>query len=146
MPTVHDLLSTKSFRKVVTISPAASVLDAVETMNGRKIGALMVTEQDRIVGIFTERDVLQRVIGEMRRPSATTVAEVMSRNVVCVPPDTDLDEVSQLMTERRIRHVPVCDRDGNLLGMISIGDVNAAHATHRDAALSYLNDYVYGRV
>ena len=107
---------------------------------------MLVTEEGRVAGIFTERDVLQRVIGEMRRPSATAVSEVMSAKVVCVSPDTDLDEVSALMKDRRIRHVPVCDSDGNLLGMISIGDVNAVHASHRDAALNYLNDYVYGRV
>lgn len=146
MPTVHDLLASKGSTHVYTISPGASVLDAVEAMNSRKIGALMVTEQGKVVGIFTERDVLRRVIGEMRRPSATAVSEVMSRNVVCVPPDTDLDEVSQLMKDRRIRHVPVCDREDNLVGMISIGDVNAAYASHREAALNYLNDYVYGRV
>ena len=146
MPTVQDLLASKGSPKVHTISPGATVLDAVEAMNSRKIGALLVTEEGRVAGIFTERDVLQRVIGEMRRPSATPVSEVMSAKVVCVGPDTDLDEVSTLMKDRRIRHVPVCDSDGNLLGMISIGDVNAVHASHRDAALNYLNDYVYGRV
>jgi len=146
MPTVQDLLASKGYPKVHTIAPGASVLDAVEAMNSRKIGALLVTEEGRVSGIFTERDVLQRVIGEMRKPSATAVSEVMSAKVVCVQPDTDLDEVSTLMKDRRIRHVPVCDTDGKLMGMVSIGDVNAVHASHQQAALSYLNDYVYGRV
>ena len=146
MPTVHDLLVSKGSPKVHTIAPGATVLDAVEAMNSRKIGALLVMEEGRVMGIFTERDVLQRVIGQMLRPSATPVSEVMSANVVCVEPHTDLDEVSTIMKDRRIRHVPVCDGQGNLLGMISIGDVNAVHASHREAALNYLNDYVYGRV
>ena len=145
MPTVHDILSSKDSNSVHTIAPTASVLDAVEAMNNRRIGALLVTEEGQLAGIFTERDVLQRVIGAMRRPSSTTINEVMSREVVSVGPDTDLDEVSSLMKERRIRHVPVRDDTGRILGMISIGDINALHSTHRDAALTYLNDYVYGR-
>jgi CBS domain-containing protein len=145
MPTVHDILSSKDSNCIHTIAPTASVLDAVEAMNSSRIGALLVTEDGQLAGIFTERDVLQRVIGAMRRPSSTTINEVMSRDVVSVTPDTDLDEVSTLMKERRIRHVPVRNDAGALIGMISIGDINAIHATHRDAALTYLNDYVYGR-
>ena len=145
MPTVHDILSSKDSNCVHTIAPSASVLDAVEAMNNRRIGALLVTEDGQLAGIFTERDVLQRVIGAMRRPSTTTINEVMSREVVSVTPDTDLDEVSALMKDRRIRHVPVRDDAGALLGMISIGDINAVYASHRDAALTYLNDYVFGR-
>ena len=146
MPTVHDLLSSKPSNRVYTISPAASVLDAVEKMNELKIGALVVMEDGQVLGIFTERDVLHRVVGEMRRPATTTLNDVMTREVVCVEPNTDLDEVSTIMKDRRIRHVPVCDRDLGLMGMISIGDINAYHASHREATLHYLNEYIYGRV
>src|SRR5579864_6999633 len=145
MAFVQDLLTSKGSSQLFTINPAASVLDAVEEMNSRKIGALIVMEDDQVVGIFTERDVLQRVVGEMRRPAATAISDVMSREVVCVEPDTDLDEVSTVMKNRHIRHLPVCDGKGGLLGMISIGDVNAYHSSHREAALHYLNEYVYGR-
>ena len=145
MPTVHDILSSKDSNCIHTIAPTASVLDAVEAMNNSRIGALLVTENGQLAGIFTERDVLKRVIGAMRRPSTTTINEVMSREVVSVTPDTDVDEVSTLMKDRRIRHVPVRNDAGALIGMISIGDINAIHATHRDAALTYLNDYVFGR-
>jgi len=146
MPTVHDVLSSKGSVRVHTIAPAASVLDAVEKMNHLRIGSLVVMEDDQVLGIFTERDVLRRVVGEMRKPTTTTVNEVMSRDVVCVEPDADLDEVGALMKNRKIRHVPVCDRDCGLVGMISIGDLNAFHASHREAALHYLNEYIYGRV
>ncbi|HXE52027.1 MAG TPA: CBS domain-containing protein [Tepidisphaeraceae bacterium] len=146
MPTVQDVLTSKDSSRVFTIPPAASVLDAVEKMNELKIGALIVMEDGQILGIFTERDVLSRVVGEMRRPATTALAEVMSKNVVCVEPSTDLDEVSELMRNRRIRHVPVCDPERGLIGMISIGDVNAFHASHREATLHYLNEYIYGRV
>lgn len=145
MPTVSDVLASKGSSRVHTIPPTATVLDAVEKMNQLKIACLVVMEEGQILGIFTERDVLQRVVGEMLRPSNTPISEVMTRDVVCVEPDTDLDDVSTLMKDRRIRHLPVCQK-GRVIGMISIGDVNAMHASSQQAALHYLNEYVYGRV
>jgi CBS domain-containing protein len=145
MPSVRDVLCSKEQQTpLFTISPTASVLDGVEEMNSRRIGALIVMDEGQVAGIFTERDVLRRVVGEMRKPAGTMIEEVMSRDVVCVEPDADLDEVSTLMKNRRIRHVPVCD-GGKLIGMVSIGDVNAYHSSHREAALHYLSEYVYGR-
>jgi CBS domain-containing protein len=146
MPTVHDVLTSKGSSHVHTISPAASVLDAVEKMNELKLGALMVMSEDQLLGIFTERDVLVRVVGQMRKASTTTVGEVMTTDVFCVEPNTDMDEISTLMKERRVRHVPVCDPERGLLGVISIGDVNAFHASNREATIHYLNEYIYGRV
>jgi CBS domain-containing protein len=146
MPTVQDVLSAKGSVRVHTVAPAASVLDAVEKMNELKVGGLLVMEDGQLLGIFTERDVLRRVIGDMKKAATTTISEVMTRDVVCVEPDMDLDDVSQLMKDRRIRHVPVCCPDRGLVGMISIGDVNAFHASHREATLHYLNEYIYGRV
>ena len=146
MPNVHEVLESKGSSTVHTILPAASVLDAVERMNELKVGALLVMEEDRLLGIFTERDVLVRVVGQMRKPSTTAVSEVMTRDVLCVEPITDMDEISALMKERRIRHVPVCDPERGLLGVISIGDVNAFHASNREATIHYLHEYIYGRV
>jgi CBS-domain-containing membrane protein len=71
---------------------------------------------------------------------------VMTKDVVCVEPTTDLDDVSTLMKDKRIRHVPVWDPIRGLVGLVSIGDVNAFHASHREATLHYLNEYIYGRV
>ena len=146
MPTVQDVLASKGSARVHTVAPVATVLDAVEKMNELKVGGLLVMEDGQLLGIFTERDVLRRVIGEMKKPASTSVSEVMSREVVCVEPDMDLDDVSQLMKDRRVRHLPVCDPARGLIGMISIGDVNAFHASHREATLHYLNEYIYGRV
>ena len=145
MPSAREILSEKN-ADMVTVCPDVSVLDATRKMNQHRIGALMVMEGDKIAGIFTERDVLQRVIGEERDPSAMLVGEVMTRDVVCARPETDIDELSEIMRSRRIRHVPICDEDGQLMGMISIGDVNATHATHQQATIHYLNEYIYGRV
>jgi CBS domain-containing protein len=145
MPTVQDVLLTKG-NKVVSVSPAATVLQATEKMNQHKIGALVVMDEGRIVGIFTERDILRRVVGEERRPSEILVAEVMTADVVCCDPDAEIDEVGALMKERRIRHVPVCDGESQLLGLISMGDINAHHAAAQQAQIHFLNEYIYGRV
>ena len=143
MPTVRDVLADKASH-LHSISPQASVLDAIHKMNQAGIGALVVMQNDQMVGMFTERDVLRRVVGEERNPAETVVAQVMTGAVICVEPDTDLDEVSEIMKQRRIRHLPVC-KAGKLLGMISIGDVNAVHASNQQAQIHYLNEYIYGR-
>jgi len=148
MPTVRDLLSGKS-SKVHTTRPGATVLDAIHKMNEHGIGALVVTDGgggcDRVVGMFTERDVLRRVVCDERAPSEIMVAEVMTENVACTGPREDLDDVKTVMKNRRIRHLPVCGEDNELLGMISIGDLNAYDASHQEATIQFLNDYVYGR-
>ena len=145
MATIQDILEQKG-SKVYTIEPTATVLDAIEKMNHHRIGALVVMDDGHVAGMFTERDVLKRVAGAERRAGEILVAEVMTGDVVCCAPDADVDEVGALMKERRIRHVPVCDGDSRLLGMISIGDINAHHASAQAATIHFLNDYIYGRV
>ena len=144
MPTARDILRDKSPQIHMTL-PEASVLDAINKMNQHKIGALVVMQGGQVVGMFTERDVLRRVLGEQRSPADVTVAEVMTADVSCCEPATELDAISQIMKERRIRHVPVRDTGGTLMGLISIGDVNAMHASNQAQQLHYLSEYVYGR-
>ena len=144
MPTVRDVLLSKGTR-VHSTSPDMSVLDAVEKMNDHKIGALVVMDGDDVVGMFTERDVLRRVVGQERSPSSTRVGDVMTSEVVCCRPDADLDDVSTIMKNRRVRHVPVCDGGGQLVGMISMGDVNAHNASNQQSTIHFLNEYIYGR-
>ena len=144
MPTVSDILQTKG-SAVHNIDPNATVLEAIQKMNQHKLGALVVMAGGRVAGMFTERDVLVRVVGELRNPAETKVGEVMTSEVICVPPQTDIDEIGAIMQQRRIRHIPVCDEDGTLHGMISIGDVNAFYATHQEAKITFLNEYIFGR-
>jgi CBS domain-containing protein len=145
MPIVQDVLAIKG-NMVHSISSNATVLEATQKMNQHKLGALIVMEDSHVTGIFTERDVLRRVVAEQRDPAQTTVGEVMTTDVICCEPDTDLDEVSAIMQQRRIRHLPVCDDGGRIRGMISIGDLNAYHATHQEAHIHFLSEYIYGRV
>lgn len=145
MPSARDILAQKGF-SVHAIVSSSSVLEAVERMNQLRVGAVVVMDQGRVAGMFTERDVLRRVMGENRDAASTSVADVMTTEVICCPPDTDLDEISGIMRTSRVRHLPVCDEDGDMLGMISIGDVNAFHASKQEATITYLNEYLYGRV
>ncbi len=144
MPTVADVLQQKG-STIHCIAPEASVLDAINKMNQHKLGALVVSSGNQVDGMFTERDVLRRVVGDQRDPAKITVADVMTKEVICCGPEVDLDEVSAIMQQKRIRHVPVCDSSGRLLGLVSIGDVNAYHVLHQEATITFLNDYIYGR-
>jgi len=145
MPTVQDILAIKG-SKVFSVTPTTTVLEATQKMNRNQIGAIMVMDGARMVGIFTERDVLQRVIGAMQRPEDMKVADAMTTSVICCRPDDDINEVGAVMKNERVRHVPVCNEDGDVLGIISIGDVNAHHASSQQAQIHYLNEYIYGRV
>lgn len=146
MPAVRDILRKKG-SLIHYISGATSVLDATRVMNDRQIGALIVSEDGgRPGGIFTERDVLRRVVAERRDPARTRVTDVCTRDLICCPPELDIDDASRIMTDKRVRHLPVCDENGQLLGLISIGDLNAWHASAQESTIHFLNDYIYGRV
>jgi CBS domain-containing protein len=144
MPTVADILAVKG-QQVHSTTPGATVLSATLKMNQYKLGALIVMQGNDVAGIFTERDVLRRVVAEQRDPATATVAEVMTAGIITVKPETDLDEVSQIMQQKRIRHLPVCDGNGRLHGMISIGDVKAFNVRNQEAHINFLNEYIYGR-
>jgi CBS domain-containing protein len=144
MATVSNVLSGKKDSSLLSIDSTASVLEATRLMNQHKVGALVINEDGRVSGIFTERDVLRRVIAEQLPPGDVRVGQVMTRDVICVEPDADLDEVSAIMKARRIRHLPVC-ADGKIVGLISIGDVNAHYASNQAQTIHFLHDYIYGR-
>jgi CBS domain-containing protein len=144
MPAAKDILARKGF-DVHSIAPDATVLEAVHKMNARQIGCLIVMDQGHVVGIFTERDVLRRVVAKMAPPDQVLVEQAMTREVACCGPETDIDDVSAIMKERRVRHLPVCNDDGDLMGVISIGDVNAYHASNQASEIMFLQDYVFGR-
>jgi len=104
-----------------------------------------VMSNGAMVGIFTERDVLRRVVGSQLDPSKVPVFDVMTADLKTCSPNTEIEEIAEIMRSLRIRHVPVMTDDGTLLGLISIGDINAHTALRRDAELHYLSEYVYGR-
>jgi CBS domain-containing protein len=145
MATVRDILGGKGAR-VWSVGPQATVLEAALLMNEHKIGALVVLDDDRVAGMFTERDVLQRVVAGRRDPGQTRVEEVMTVEVVCCQPETSLDEARTAMKQRRIRHLPVVDGDGRLGGLVSIGDLNAHQANSQEQTIHFMYEYLHGRV
>lgn len=143
MATVKDILSDKSTH-VWSISKEATVLEAASLMNEHRIGSLLIMTTDRIEGIFTERDVLRRVVGKGRDPATTSVAEVMTTDLTCCQPDTPLEEARVAMRNRRIRHLPVVDDTGKVHGMISIGDLNAHDLDAQELTIHFMREYLYG--
>lgn len=144
MASVRDILQIKG-SQVANIFPDASVYDAAVGMNERKIGSLLVVDQERLVGIITERDILQRVVAQSRDARTTRVDEVMTTELVCCQLHTSLDEARGVMKNRRIRHLPVVDGDGRILGLISIGDLNAFEAHSQELTIHVLEEYIHGR-
>ena len=145
MVNARELLNRKG-SQVFTIGPEATVLEAAFVMNEHKIGALVVTDAGRVVGMFSERDVLRRVVAEQHEPARTRVADVMTPDVVCCTMATSIDEARSAMKNRRIRHLPVVDDEHRLQGLISIGDLNAYDASAKEQTIGLLHDYLYGRV
>lgn len=146
MGTVNEILATKQVRPLLVASPDETVLVATQRMNEHGIGALLVMESGRMVGIFTERDVLRRVVAEERLPSQVRVSEVMTSKVACCTPDTSIDELRSIMRQYRIRHVPVVNSRGDVQGVVSIGDLNAYQANNQEVEIHFLQEYLHGRV
>ena len=140
---VSDILGEKR-GELLTIASDASVFDAVKQMVERNVGSLLVTVGGRIEGIVTERDYLRRVTLEGRTDKETPVAEIMSSPLIVVTPETSVDECMSVMTERRIRHMPVVD-NGEVVGVVSIGDVVKFKSSQQTYQIQYLNDYISAR-
>ncbi|HUF36154.1 MAG TPA: CBS domain-containing protein [Gemmatimonadales bacterium] len=141
MATLRDILARKG-RDVIAVGPADTVLHAANLMNEKGIGGLLVLEAGEPVGIFTERDVLRRVVAQGREPAATAVAEVMSAPVTTCEPDLSLEDGAALMTARRIRHLPV-QEGGRLAGVVTIGDLLAYQVNEQRTTIAQMTSYLY---
>jgi CBS domain-containing protein len=142
MAVVRDLLARKG-TDVVSIQPTASVLEAARLMNDRGVGGVVVVDEDNaLLGIFTERDILRRVVAAGLPPETTSVADVFTRDIVTCTPDMNVDEIGSIMTTRRVRHLPVVDVLG-LHGVVTIGDLLAHRLSDQETTIQHLNSYVF---
>lgn len=146
MGTVSEILQQKSESAIRCTRPEDTVLKATQHMNEHSIGALLVMDDGRLVGIFTERDVLRRVVAAELAPGTVRVAQVMTTEIACCTPDTSIDDARNILRQHRVRHLPVINDDGEAQGIISIGDLNAYDANHQEVTIHFLHEYVYGRV
>jgi CBS domain-containing protein len=144
MATVQEIL-TKKGQEVLSIGSRENSLDAALLMNRHKVGSLLVMEHQTVVGIITERDLLQRVLAERKDPEQTSVEDVMTAEVLCCQPHTSIEEARSVMMNRRVRHLPVVDEEGRLHGVISIGDLNAYEAHSQELTIHVMTEYIHGR-
>jgi CBS domain-containing protein len=142
MKKVRDILEVKGFN-VWSIGPGASVFDALKLMAEKDIGALVVLDGGNVVGIISERDYARKVVLLGRASPTTQVKEIMTPHVAYVDPEQNVDECMALVTEKRIRHLPVME-DGRLIGLISIGDLVKSIITEQQFIIEQLERYITG--
>jgi CBS domain-containing protein len=141
MKTIKQILAEKT-KPLSTVSPGDTVLSAMVLMRERDIGAVMVVEASRLIGIFTERDCLHKVSSLGRNPRETLVREVMSSKVRFVTMDMEVSQCLALMTERFFRHLPVLDEQQNILGIVSIGDLVKAKISEQNFIIEQMERYI----
>ena len=143
MKTAADIISTKPDTSVHTIDAGASVFDAVKRMAEKNVGALVVVENDRVVGIVSERDYARKVVLMNRNSKDTPLRDIMSSPVLFVRPTQSSEQCMALMTENRLRHLPVMDAD-KLVGLISIGDLVKDIISEQQFVIEQLEHYITG--
>ncbi|MBT3428088.1 MAG: CBS domain-containing protein [Gammaproteobacteria bacterium] len=145
MARLNTLLALKG-TEVWSIGPANSVYQAIEMMALKSIGALTVlSDEGKLIGIISERDYARKVILEGKSSKDTTVSEIMTKNVICVDPTLKVDECMAVMTEKRVRHLPVLHQ-GELVGMISVGDLVKSIIDEQSTVIDHLERYIKGEV
>lgn len=138
---VREILSAKSINAVYAVTPSQMVIEALDLMTSHNIGAVMVLENNRLMGIFSERDYARKGILKDRKAISTPISEVMTANVFTVTPSDNLEDCMQLMTDKKIRHLPVLD-DGKVIGLVSIGDVVMAIIREQSEHIQNLELYI----
>ncbi len=143
MKLVKQILDHKG-SQVWSISPDAMMFEALKLMAEKEVGALLVLEEGKIQGIVSERDYARKIILHGKSSKETKVKEIMTSNVICISPETHVDECMAIMIEKKVRHLPVEDNKGNLLGIISIGDVVKAVIDNKEYEIEELVRYIKG--
>ena len=143
MATARDVLASKRIDRIFTCGPEDSVLSALRSMAEHDVGSLIVVESDVILGLVSERDYARKVVLAGRASSSTPVRAIMRPEIRCVAPSTSVDECRAIMTEDKIRYVPVVE-DGYLAGLISIGDLVRHAIKEKDFLIEQLTQYVTG--
>lgn len=143
MKTIQQLLATKKHQEVISIAPHRPVFDALVVMAEYEIGALMVLEGDKLVGIFSERDYAREVVLKGKSSKTTAVSEVMTANVISVKLGDTVEQAMTVMTEKRIRHLPVLDNN-KVVGMLSIGDLVKETIAYQQGLIKQLESYITG--
>ena len=143
MLSVEKLLEGKKMNQIIAVGPDSKVFDALELMADKNIGALMVMENGRLIGIFSERDYARKGIIQGRKAKTTPITEVMIHDVITVSPDMDINDCMQLFVGKFVRHLPVV-HDGSVIGILSIGDIVNAIIKEQTEHIRFLEQYITG--
>ena len=143
MRTVNDILQEKG-AEVYSISPDAKVYDALQMMADKNVGALMVIENDTTMGLVSERDYARKIVLKGKLSRDVPVRDIMTTEMVCVHPNEDVERCMELMTNKRVWHLPVFDGD-RLMGLVSIGDIVNTIIRHKEEIIEQLENYIMGK-
>jgi CBS domain-containing protein len=142
MRTIGEILASKRLRDVVTVATGDSVLEAVRRMDDANTGSVVVLEGSRLAGIFTERDLMRRVVLRGHDVTSTPVSQVMTRDLIFTEPDAAGEDAMSKMTRHRCRHLPVVDGE-RLVGLVSIGDLMREISDEQSVEIHFLKEYIY---
>ena len=143
MISVHKLLTGKKESQLISMRPDQTVIEALELMAEKNIGAVMVMEGDKLVGIFSERDYARKGIIKGRKAKSTPISDVMIHDVITVSPDMNINDCMKLFIGKHIRHLPVMS-EGNVIGMLSIGDIVNGIIEEQEEHIKFLEQYIQG--
>lgn len=145
MTTVREILDGKKNRQIHAVSPQTPIYEALELMARQDVSAVLVLEDERLVGIFTERDYARKLVLCGRSSRDTKIGELMTQNLLTISPTQTIDDVMTIMTENRFRHLPVVER-GRLIGIVTIGDAVKAVIDQQQQTISQLSGYISGDI
>lgn len=143
MKKLQQLLDSKKYKEVISIAPHRPVFDALVVLAEYKIGALVVLEGEKLVGIFSERDYAREVVLKGKSSKVTQISDVMTHKVLSASPDDTVEQAMSLMSEKRIRHLPVVE-NGKVIGVLSIGDLVKETITYQQNLIKQLESYITG--
>ncbi|HIB29510.1 MAG TPA: CBS domain-containing protein [Candidatus Marinimicrobia bacterium] len=142
MTTIAQLLNTKG-NQIWSVEPKATIFEALEIMSEKEIGALLVMEDGKLTGIFSERDYARKVILKGKSSKETPVGELMTKKVFYIDPQKTINDCMAMMTAKRIRHVPVIE-DNQVMGIVTIGDVVNQIISEQEVTINHLENYITG--
>ncbi|MDP5238633.1 CBS domain-containing protein [Uliginosibacterium sp. 31-16] len=145
MTNVRQILDAKKNQQIHSVSPQASIFEALELMAKKDVSAVLVLEDERLVGIFTERDYARKVILKGRNSRDTRISELMTQNLLTISPSQTVEDVMTIMTENRFRHLPVVER-GQLIGIVTIGDAVKTVIDQQQQTINQLAGYIAGDI
>lgn len=145
MTTVRQILDSKRKSQIISVSPDATVFEALQVMASLEVSAVLVLQNEHLVGIFTERDYARKLILQGRSSKETRIGELMTQNLLTISPSQTVEDVMAIMTENRFRHLPVVER-GKLIGIVTIGDAVKAVIDQQQQTINQLAGYISGDI